>query len=82
MQTKSQQIAADVAALLRARNSLLWVTESLVASPLGEELEGICALAIEDLTGDADQVRATLEETREVLEAADAADLPRGFGQD
>src|SRR5215471_13294901 len=25
MQTKSQQIAADVAALLRARNPLLWV---------------------------------------------------------
>lgn len=53
--------------------------ENLVNSSLGEKLEVVCDLGIEDL---AQTVRDAVEESEGVVEEARGIDLPVGFGRD
>jgi hypothetical protein len=53
--------------------------ENLANSPLGEKLEEVCGLNIEDA---AQQIRDALDEVQSTIEEAEGVDLPRGFGRD
>jgi len=50
--------------------------ENLQGSALGEKLEEICGLELEFDSS------ASLDEMEEALDAAEAVELPRGFGRD
>jgi len=53
--------------------------ENLASSALGEKLEEVCNLEIEDA---AQQVRDAVEEVQGKFEEANEIDLPQGFGRD
>lgn len=53
--------------------------ENLQQSPLGEKLEGVSNLDIENA---ADSIESAVDEARSVVEEAEGIDLPRGFGRD
>lgn len=53
--------------------------ENLANSPLGEKLNEVADLELDDL---ATAVRDAIEEAQGKLEEADGIDLPRGFGKD
>lgn len=60
--------------------------ENLQSSALGEKLEEVCGIQIEDitmaLTDAIDQIHTAIGEVRSALEEASAIDLPQGFGRD
>ena len=53
--------------------------ENLHGSALGEKLEAVVNLEIEEA---ASPIRDAIEEVRGVVEEADGAELPQGFGRD
>jgi exonuclease VII small subunit len=53
--------------------------ENLQQSPLGEKLEEVCGLDLETAAGDID---SAVSNARDLIEEAEALDLPRGFGKD
>lgn len=53
--------------------------ENLANSPLGEKLEAVVGLEIENM---ADAVRSAVDEATGVVDEAEGVDLPRGFGKD
>ena len=53
--------------------------ENLQSSALGEKLEEVCNLDIENA---ADTLRNAIDEVKGVFEEAEGVDLPRGFGRD
>ena len=53
--------------------------ENLQSSTLGEKLEEVCGLEIEDI---ANEVRQAVEEAQGKIEKAEGVDLPQGFGRD
>jgi uncharacterized protein YukE len=53
--------------------------ENLASSPLGDKLEEVCGLEIEDA---AQKIRDAIDEVQSTFEEAENIDLPRGFGRD
>jgi hypothetical protein len=53
--------------------------ENLASSALGEKLEEVCNLEIEDA---AQSIRDAIDEVTSTIENADGVDLPQGFGRD
>lgn len=53
--------------------------ENLQQSALGEKLEEVCGIDIENLAG---ELEAALDEAEGKIDEAEGADLPQGFGRD
>jgi flagellar biosynthesis chaperone FliJ len=53
--------------------------DSLQSSPLGEKLDEVISITIEEA---AQPLRDALDEVREAIDAAESIDLPQGFGRD
>jgi hypothetical protein len=53
--------------------------ENLASSSLGEMLEAVCEIQLEDA---AEQLRSAAAELETILQEAEGTDLPRGFGRD
>lgn len=53
--------------------------ENAASSPLGEKLEAVTSIEIEEL---ASTLEEAVNEAREKIEEAEGADLPRGWGKD
>lgn len=52
---------------------------NLQSSALGEKLEAVCGLAIEDIHSD---LQTAIEEAQGIIDEANEIDLPQGFGRD
>jgi flagellar biosynthesis chaperone FliJ len=53
--------------------------ESLQSSPLGEKLDEVISINLEDA---AQPLRDAFDEVREAVDTAESIDLPQGFGRD
>jgi uncharacterized phage infection (PIP) family protein YhgE len=53
--------------------------ENLAQSALGEKLEEVCNLQIEDI---AEEISSAIEQAQDKASEAEAVDLPQGFGRD
>jgi hypothetical protein len=53
--------------------------ENLASSALGEKLEEVTGLDIENIP---DNVRTAIDEASSIIDEADGVDLPQGFGRD